>query len=43
MTIAVDNSALPFDNPSEPEKLLDQEMRTPVQGCYKETISQLTK
>ena len=42
MTIAVDNSALPFDNPSEPEKLLDQEMKTLVQDCCKETISQLT-
>lgn len=43
MTIAVDNSALPFDNPSEPEKLLDQEMKTLVQDCCKETISQLKK
>ena len=46
MNIAVDDSTLPFDNPSEPEKfveMVDQEFKAPVQDCCKETISQLKK
>ena len=46
VNIAVDDSTLPFDNPSDPEKfveMVDQEFKAPVQDCCKETISQLKK